>query len=308
MKGVILNKFGPPDVLMISQLECPRPGLSEVLVQVKATSVNPMDWKIRKYGISYADKSIFPIILGMEVAGVVRELGKDSKKFKLGDKVFGYINLKKMGGYAEFATVNESELEIIPVGMSFFEAAALPVAGITALQGLFGIGKLEAGQKVLIHAAAGGVGTLAVQLAKLHGAEVIGTASKRNHKFLKGLGIDQVIDYSEIDFETCVKNVDLVFDGVGGEVQHRSYKVLKNGGKLVSITDVPDHKLAEKFHVTVGHVWANPNCKLLKLLGDIYIQGNLKPIISEILLLEEVQKAHIESEKGHVRGKLILEP
>ncbi|MCG8340365.1 MAG: NADP-dependent oxidoreductase [Cytophagales bacterium] len=216
--------------------------------------------------------------------------------------------MDKMGGYAEYTTVNESELALMPKNVDFIKAASLPVAGITAAEGILDLADVQAGQLVLVHAAAGGVGSIAIQLAKVRGAKVIGTASKHNHEFLKELVVDLVIDYCSQKFEDCVKNVDVVFDGVGGATQKRSYKVLRKGGVLISITTVPDAHLAKLYSVKASHVWANPSHRLLGIISKLVDSDLVKPVVTYTFPLGQVQKAHKLSEGGHLRGKIVLIP
>ena len=287
MKAITINRPGSRYVLKKSYLPVPSPRAKEVLVKVKATAVNPMDWKVRESGCISSEKKLsYPAVLGLDIAGEVAVLGDGVEDFKIGDRVFGYINMDKMGGYGEYATVNESELALMPQNIDFIKAASLPVAGITAAEGILDFADIQPGQLVLVHAAAGGVGSIAVQLAKVRGAKVIGTASKHNHEFLKDLGVDIAIDYHSQKFEDCVKNVDVVFDGVGGETQERSYKVLRKGGILVSITTVPDTHLAKLYSVKASHVWANPSRRLLNSISELVESGLVKPVVTYTFPLE----------------------
>jgi NADPH:quinone reductase-like Zn-dependent oxidoreductase len=226
MKAVRMHDYGTIEALRYEDVAKPEPAADEVLIKVHAAGVNPVDWKIVEgFGKGWLGHAL-PHILGCEVAGVIEAVGSEVTKFKVDDAAYGYTNLAREGAYAEYIIAKESEIAAKPAALDFASAATLPVALLTASQALFGHAGLQAGQKVLIHAAAGGVGSIAVQLAKASGAEVIGTASARNREFVKGLGADEVIDYTATKFEDAVKDVDVVFDLIGGETGQRSYAVL----------------------------------------------------------------------------------
>ncbi len=305
MKAVKINNYGDESVLNYTETERPKPTADEILVKVHAAGVNPVDWKIRN-GLGEMFGLTLPIILGNELAGEVEEIGANVKKFKLGDKVFG--NLGRYGGaYAEYVVVKESEIIHKPESLDFENAAAIPIGALTAWQSMFDTANLQSGQKILIHAAAGGVGSMAVQLAKAKGAYVIGTASDKNAEFVKNLGVDQFVDYTKQKFEEIVKDVDVVFDTVGGDTQQRSFQVLQKGGFLVSIVSPPSEELAAKYAVKVQIISTQPNAEQLAEITKLLEQGKLKTHIEAVLPLSEVKKAHALSESGHVRGKIVLQ-
>src|SRR5215831_5243700 len=251
MKAVICEQYGGPEVLKFEdEVPVPRVGPNGVLVRVKATSVNPVDWKLRSGWLSPLWKLRFPVIWGCDVSGTVEDTGSSVTLFKPGDEVFGFKHGKVgdtyRGSYAEYVVIPENALARKPQSISHEEAAAVPLAAITAWQGLVGLGKMKPGSKVLIHAAAGGVGSYAVQIAKAFGAYVAGTASARNHDFVKSLGADEVIDYQKERIEDRLSKFDIVLDGVGKSVWSSSLKVLRSGGRLVTLTIPIPEKISSK--------------------------------------------------------------
>ncbi|WP_421385140.1 NADP-dependent oxidoreductase [Bacillus salacetis] len=308
MKAIVINQYGGKDVLQESELEKPAIGDDQVLVEVHATSINPIDWKLREGYLKEMLPFEFPIILGWDVAGIIADTGKNVDSFKKGDRVFARPATTNRGTYAEYTAVDAHLLAKMPDEMSYADAAAIPLAGLTAWQCLVDFGKVKQGEKVLIHAGAGGVGIYAIQIAKSFGAEVVTTASEKNIEFLKSLGADRVINYKEEDFSEILQDVDFVLDSIGGDVQTSSYKVLKKNGKLVSIVSPPDEEEAKKHNVNAGFLWLEPNGEQLKKLADAYSAGNLKPVIGSTFKLgeEAIQEAHALSETHHARGKIVI--
>jgi len=307
MKAIRIHEFGGPEVLSIDDVDIPKPGKDEVLVKIHATSVNPVDWKIRAGLRKEKFPSTFPLTIGWDFSGVVEELGEKVGTFRKGDEVYGRPDLTKNGTYAEYAVVKANTICIKPLSVGHTEAAAVPLASLTAWQGLFDHGLLKEGQKVLIHAAAGGVGTYAVQFAKAIGAYVIGTSSDYNIDFLKRLGADEVIDYNMDEFEKVLSDIDLVFDTIGGETQLKSLDVLKEGGRLITVL-APEYVAeakAKKVHL-IGFT-AQSKANQLKEIGDMIDNGKVKPVVETIYTLTDARKAHIESENGHTRGKIVLQ-
>lgn len=307
MKAIRIHEFGGPEVLSIDDVEIPKPGKDEVLVKIHATSVNPVDWKIRAGLRKEKFPSTFPLTIGWDFSGVIEELGEKVGTFRKGDEVYGRPDLTKNGTYAEYAVVKANTICVKPLSIGHTEAAAVPLAGLTAWQGLFDHGLLKEGQKVLIHAAAGGVGTYAVQFAKAIGAYIIGTSSDYNIDFLKRLGADEVIDYNMDDFEKELSDIYLVFDTIGGETQLKSLDVLKEGGRLITVL-APEYVAeakAKKVHL-IGFT-AQFKANQLKEIGDMIDNGKVKPVVETIYTLTDARKAHIESENGHTRGKIVLQ-
>lgn len=245
-KAVVINQYGGKEQLTDATVTLPELSAHQVLVKVKATSVNPIDWKLREGYLQQMMPWEFPIILGWDVAGIIEEVGSQVSDWKVGDWVAARPDTTRFGTYAEHTIVDDHLLAKLPEEVSFKDAGALPLAGLTAYQALFTHGKLQAGQKVLIHAGAGGVGTYAIQLAKEAGAYVITTASPKNHQLLKELGADEVIDYHTTDFETTLSEIDLVLDTMAGEVQRKSITVLKPEGRLISILSIDEDPRIQK--------------------------------------------------------------
>src|ERR1700722_10362031 len=248
MKAIRIHQYGGTEVLAHVEMQRPAPGANEVLIKVKAASVNPVDWKIRDGHMKDFLPLTLPATLGSDVSGTVEEIGTGAARFKRGDEVYASLGLEG-GGYAEYAVAKEAIVAEKPSTLDHVQAASVPVAGLTAWQALFEVAQLRAGQKVLIHGAAGGVGNFAVQFAKGKGAYVIGTASSRNQAFLGELGVNKVVDYQKTRFEDVVRNVDVVLDTMGGDTQERSFQTLKKGGILVSIVQPPSQELAANYGV-----------------------------------------------------------
>jgi NADPH:quinone reductase-like Zn-dependent oxidoreductase len=307
MKAVRIHTQGGPETLVYEDAPRPTPLTNEVLIRVRAASVNPVDWKIRDgYG-----KEIFnhqmPLILGWDVAGTIEAVGPEVDKFKLGDPVYGYTSLLRDGAYAEFIVAKQEEIAVKPASLDFVEAAAVPVAALTAWQAMFDTANLEENQKVLIHAASGGVGSIAVQLAKAKGVYVIGTSSARNAEFVRELGVDEFIDYQATQFETVVHDVDVVLDTIGGDTQVRSFGVLRKDGFLVSIVEPPSEQLAAQHGVRSKMVGVLPNGTQLSEIAALIDSGKVKPFVETVLPLSEARQAHEMSKSGRTRGKIVLQ-
>jgi NADPH:quinone reductase-like Zn-dependent oxidoreductase len=234
-------------------------------------------------------------------------VGEGVSKFKKGDEIFACQSLARAGSYAEFTIVREDEAALKPEKLSHAEAAGVPLVALTAWQALFDHGQLKEGQTVLIHAGAGGVGTMAVQLANWKGAKVIATASERNHEYLRELGADQVIDYNTENFWEHVKDVDVVLDPIGGKTQEQSWQVLKRGGRLVSILQPPSQEKARAHGVTAMVFLMERNAEQLSEIGKLLEEGTLKAVTTHVFPLDEAAKAHKQSETRHTRGKIVLE-
>jgi NADPH:quinone reductase-like Zn-dependent oxidoreductase len=294
-----------------------------VLVKVKAAAVNPVDWKIRD-GLGEMFGLKLPLILGCEVAGTVEEVGNQGpsslrdksvrsadrtgiKDFAPGDEVYGYLSAHS-GGYAEYVAAPASEFVRKPKQIDFDTAASVPVAALTAWQGIFDHGKLASGQRILITGASGAVGSMAVQLAKNKNAHVIGIGSGRNEEFVRKLGANEFIDYKQAKFEDKVRDVDVVFDTVGGDTQERAFQTVKRGGFLVSTVSPPSAEKAKEFGVTVAMVQMMPKPDQLAEINRLIESGKLKVRVATVLPLAEVKKAHQLSASGHADGKIILRP
>jgi NADPH:quinone reductase-like Zn-dependent oxidoreductase len=306
MKTVCIYSYGGPEVLVYRDAPRPHPGAGEVLVRVHAAGVNPVDWKIREGELKGMLHHAFPLVLGWDVSGVVEGLGSGITRLKIGDEVFSRPDILRDGAYAEYILVRESEVALKPKTIDHIHAAALPLAGLTAWQTLFVAGGLAEGQRVLVHAAAGGVGHIAVQLAKWKGAHVIGTAAERNHGFLRKLGVDRVVDYDTERFDEVVQPVDVVLDTMGGDTQERSWKVLKPGGILVSIVSQPNAGMAAAHGVRQAFVFTQPNAVQLAELAKLADAEVLKAIVETILPLSDATRGQELSQRGHTQGKIVL--
>jgi len=306
MKAVRIHEYGGPEVLVYEEVPRPQPGTGELLVRVHAAGVNPVDWKVREGHLKQMLRYTMPLIPGWDFSGVVEAAGAGTARLRLGDEVYARPDISRNGAYAEYIVVRESEVALKPKSIDHIHAAAIPLAALTAWQSLFDAARLDAGQRVLIHAAAGGVGSFAVQLAKWKGAHVIGTASKRNHKSLRELGADETIDYSSVRFEDVAHNVDVVFDTMGGDTQKRSWTVLKKGGILVSIVAPPSAQEAAAHGVRQAFVFVQPNAAQLDEIAVLVDSGTLKTIVETVLPLAEARRAQDLSQAGHTRGKIVL--
>src|SRR5476651_2601465 len=293
MKAVSIYSYGGPEVLVYEEAPRPHPGNGEVLIRVHAAGINPVDWKIREGQLKGMLHHAFPLVLGWDVSGVVEGLGSGLTRLKIGDEVFSRPDINRDGAYAEYIVIKESEVALKPKSLDHIHAAALPLDALTGWQSLF-------------HAAAGGVGHIAVQLAKWKGAHVIGTASARNHDFLRKLGVDQVIDYQTERFEEVVQPVDLILDTMGGDTCDRSWKVLKRGGILVSIASPPSAEVAAAHGVRQAFVFAQPNAGQLAEIAKLADAEKLKAIVETILALSDATRGQELSERGHTRGKIVL--
>jgi NADPH:quinone reductase-like Zn-dependent oxidoreductase len=306
MKAVRIHTYGSPEVLKYEEAPRPKPEAGELLIRVHAAGVNPVDWKIREGYFKHRLNYSLPLILGWDLSGVVEATGPGIVRLKAGDEVYSRPDIARDGAYAEYIVVRETEVALKPKSIDHIHAAAIPLAALTAWQSLFDAAGLGAGQKVLIHAAAGGVGSFAVQLAKWKGAHVIGTASGRNQEFLRKLGADQTIDYQTTRFEDVVHDVDVVFDTIGGDTQRRSWRVLKKGGILVSIVDPPSAEEAAAHGVCQAFVFVQPSATQLTELANPVDSGKLKSIVETVLPLSEARRAHELSQTGHTHGKIVL--
>ncbi len=311
MKAIRIHAWGGPEVLKYEDAPDPALGDDDVLVRVHAAGVNPVDWKVRegRTGIPYA----MPMIPGWDLSGVVLATGAKVTRFLTkGEEVYGRPDIRRNGTYAELVAVRASELAQKPESIDHVHAAGVPLAALTAWQSLFNAAPgfqgahLQAGQTVLVHAAAGGVGSFAVQLAKVHGARVIGTCSAKNIDYVRSLGADEVVDYTKKRFEEVVRDVDVVIDLVGGETMSRSWGVLKKDGILVSIISPPSADEAARHGVRAGYVFVQPSADQLQSIATMIDAGKLRACVSKVLPLAQAREAHELSQSGHARGKIVL--
>lgn len=306
MTAYRVHKFGGPDEILAERLPCPRPGPGQLLVKVYAVGVGPWDGWIRS-GQS-AQPQALPLTLGSDFSGVVANVGPGVRDFREGDAVFGVTNSRFVGAYAEYAIVETEMIARKPVSIGDIAAASVPVGAVTAKQALFTHGQLRAGQRVLIHGAAGNVGSFAVQLASRARLHVTATASARAERYLYDLGATQVINYGETPFEDVVRDVDAVIDLVGGDTQDRSFSVLRPGGRLVSAVSKPNEELALKYHVNAKFFFVQVNAGDLVDIAAAIDVGELRTNVGETLPLSMAVEAHrmLEGTRAHRPGKIVL--
>ncbi|WP_280507832.1 NADP-dependent oxidoreductase [Nocardia flavorosea] len=299
MKTVSQQRFGDPDVLDTVQTAMPVPGRGEVLLRLGAASVNPVDCKLRAGRVRFLGDP--PFTLGFDVSGTVVAIGADVTGIRRGDNVFGMVH-SRTGTYSEFVVARADTLVVHPPGSDHVTAAAIPTAALTAWQALDAADP-KPNETVLVHAASGGVGHFAVQFAARRGAKVIGTARRRNHHFVRGLGAADVVDYTETDFTTAVGRVDVVLDLVGGQYGKRSLRVLDDSGRYITVQDSDALGDPRSRSVT-----GKPSTVLLTEIGTSVARGQVTVHIDRVLTMDEVRESHRLSESGRVRGKLVLTP
>lgn len=302
MKAVRIHTFGDPEVLHLEEVDTPKPKPGEVLVKVGAAGVNPVDYKIREGKYPRIVSAQLPIILGRDVCGTV-EQAADGSALRPGDDIYALLDWT-LGGYAQYVALPASLCVARPANLSVVECGAVPLAALTAWQGLFDHAGLETGQSVLIHAGAGGVGHFAIQFAKHRGARVLTTVSAENLQFIRGLGADVAIDYRNQRFEELTRDIDVVFDLVGGDTRARSWSVLRPGGILVSTLGQPDEGEASKHRVRATGYMARPNQAELAEIGRLLEGGKVRPTVTKTFGLEEAPRAHRYLETEHPRGKI----
>ncbi|MFF6887916.1 NADP-dependent oxidoreductase [Streptomyces sp. NPDC012421] len=305
MRAVVVEQWGGPENLVERETERPEPGLNEVLVRVHAAGVNPVDWKTRASG-ALIEWGAVPAV-GWDVSGTVEAVGPGVGMFRPGDEVFGMpLFPRQAGGYSEYVVAPARHLAPKPATLTHVEAAALPLAALTAWQALVDTADVRPGERVLVHAAAGGVGHFAVQIAKARGAYVIGTASAAKHDLVRELGADEVIDYREARFEDVVTDVDVVLDGLGGETARRSLTVLREGGRLITLPGPDDVPAAVPDGVRAIWVLVEPDHLGLREITALVEQDRLRPVVDTVLPLAEAAKAHELGERGRTTGKIVL--
>ena len=308
MKAVVLTNWGGPENFTIQDVPKPTIQANEVLVKVRAFGVNPADFKTRTGNAPYSQKYSHPIILGWDMAGEIEEVGSDVTDFKTGDPVYGMVNFPEPGQtYAEYVASPAAHLALKPATLSFEEAAAAPLAVLTAWQALTEHGHLQAGEKVLIQAASGGVGHLGVQLAKALGARVIGTASGKNEAFVRSLGADEFIDYTQNNIEEAVHNIDLVFDTAGADTIFASANALKLNGRLISIAyGAMDKVLAVRPDIQAERILVHTSGDDLRVINQLIDEGKLKITVSQVLPADQMAEAHRQLESRRTTGKIVL--
>ena len=305
MKAVVIDRYGGSDELKVRDMPLPELGETDLLVEVFASSINPVDWKIREGYLKESLAYRFPLILGWDAAGIVSAIGPKVTRFAIGDEVFSRTDIRRNGAYAEFVAVDERFAAPKPPNLSFEEAASIPLVGLTAWQALVDVAGVNEGHRILIHAGSGGVGSFAVQLAKSRGASVVTTCSTPHLSFVRSLSPDEIIDYTRADFRE-LRELDVVLDTVGGETCRDSYQVLKPHGMLVSILEQPDREMMEKTGVRARYLFMKPDGGQLAQIAELLEKGKIRPAVGRVFPLEEVRKAHELSASRHAEGKIVL--
>ena len=303
MRAARIRAFGGPEVIRIEDTPVPRPGAGQLLVRVRASSVNPVDYKIRQGG--FLPKEKLPIALGRDVSGTVEAVGEGAQGFGLGEGVFAMLGMDQ-GGNAEFVVTEAANCAPKPGPLDHTQAGSVGLAALTAWQGLFDQGALQRGQNVLIHGGAGGVGHFAVQFARVAGARVFATADKDDVEFVRRLGASEVIDYKSERFETRARDIDVVLDLVGGETQTRSWSVVRRGGIVVSTLTEPDKNEASRHGARGVHYMAKPDGAQLRRIGNHLTSGEVVTTITRTLSLNDLAEAHRSLEQDNPRGKIAI--
>lgn len=307
MKAIRIHDYGDIETLRYEDAPLPEPGPADVRIAVHAAAVNPVDWKIRAGYLAAMVPYQMPLTLGWDVSGVVEKVGSDVAHLSVGDAVYSRPDITRNGSYAEYVVVRADEVAARPETLSHSEAAAVPLAGLTAWQGLFEHAQLKAGERVLIHAGAGGVGSFAVQLAKWAGAHVIATASAGNEALVRSLGADEFVDYRSQRFEEVLDRVDVVLDTIGGDTQARSISLLGAGGRLISVVGNPDADALAAAGAAGGVFMVQPSSAGLTEIARLIDAGTVRVLIDSVFPLSEARAAHAKSQTGRARGKIVLE-
>ncbi|WP_449621739.1 NADP-dependent oxidoreductase [Robertmurraya sp. Marseille-Q9965] len=329
MKAMVIDRYGNVP-MRLAEMPTPEIGEYEVLAEIHAASINPIDFKIRDGKVKLLVKYEMPLILGNDFSGIVVKVGTKVTRFKVGDEIYGRPRKSKIGTFAEYIAIHEDDIALKPKNLSFEEAASIPLVGLTSYQALTDILQLQKGQKILIHAGAGGVGTFAIQLAKLMGATVATTGSEASTSIVQSLGADKIINYKTEKFEDILTNYDAVFDTLGGKNLEKSFEVLKDGGKIVSVSGLPNarfakeygsgflktllfsaatHKLSaleKKHNVQYTFLFMKPSGEQLRIIGNFIEDGKIKPVIDSVFPFNDAQKAMEYAESGRAKGKIIL--
>ena len=312
MKAITIEKFGKADTLTYTDMDRPTPGDQEVLIEVHATGINPVDYKIRNGDLEEVFPTRFPKVLGGDISGVITELGSKVSDFKVGDEVFLSAPLDQNGGYAQYTVVHQKYLALKPSEITHIDAASLPVTGLTAIQTLRNFSGIKKGDNVMIHAGAGGVGSFAIQYASHLGAKVFTTGSAKRHDYLKKLGADVIIDYNKSDFVEIAKKhggMDIVLESVGGDNYLRSIEATKVGGSIPSITHPPGPKeveLAKSKNIKTDFFLLEGVPADLDEISNLVKEGIVKTSVSKVYDFDQIKEAHTQMESGRTQGKIVL--
>ncbi|EEL59841.1 NADPH:quinone reductase [Bacillus toyonensis] len=329
MKTMIIDRYGKVPMRMT---EVPTPEINEyeVLAEIHAASINPIDFKIRDGKVKMLLKYEMPLILGNDFSGVIVKVGAKVTSFKVGDEIYARPRKNKIGTFAEYIAIHEDDIALKPNNLSFEEAASIPLVGLTSYQALHDIIQLQKGQKILIHAGSGGVGTFAIQLAKIMGATVTTTASEAGANLVTSLGADEIINYKTEKFEDILKNYDAVFDTIGGATLEKSFNIIKSGGNIVSVSGMPNARFGKEFgsgffktllfslaskkltalekkhNAQYSFLFMKPSGDQLRTIANYIEAGQIKPVIDRVFPFEDAQKAMEYSESGRAKGKIIV--
>ncbi|HFK1449036.1 TPA: NADP-dependent oxidoreductase [Bacillus pacificus] len=329
MKAMIIDKYGKVPMRMA---EVPTPEINEyeVLAEIHAASINPIDFKIRDGKVKMLLKYEMPLILGNDFSGVITKVGSKVTRFKVGDEIYARPRKNKIGTFAEYIAIHKDDIALKPKNLSFEEAASIPLVGLTSYQALHDIMHLQKGQKILIHAGSGGVGTFAIQLAKIMGATVTTTASEAGANLVKSLGADEIINYKTEKFEEILTNYDAVFDTIGGTTLEKSFNIIKSGGNIVSVSGMPNARFGKEFgsgffktllfslaskkltalekkhNAQYSFLFMKPSGDQLRTIANYIEAGKIKPVIDRVFPFEDAQKAMEYSEAGRAKGKIIV--
>ncbi|HDR8064632.1 MULTISPECIES: NADP-dependent oxidoreductase [Bacillus] len=329
MKAMIIDRYGKVPMRMA---EVPTPEINEyeVLAEIHAASINPIDFKIRDGKVKMLLKYEMPLILGNDFAGVITKVGSKVTRFKVGDEIYARPRKNKIGTFAEYIAIHEDDIALKPKNLSFEEATSIPLVGLTSYQALHDIMQLQKGQKILIHAGSGGVGTFAIQLAKIMGATVTTTASEAGANLVTSLGADEIINYKTEKFEDILKNYDAVFDTIGGATLEKSFNIIKSGGNIVSVSGMPNARFGKEFgsgffktllfslaskklttlekkhNAQYSFLFMKPSGDQLRTIANYIEAGQIKPVIDRVFPFEDAQKAMEYSESGRAKGKIIV--
>lgn len=329
MKAAMIRAYGHEE-LKIVETEVPKVGAQDVLVKIVAASINPIDLKTKEGKVKMLLDYQLPLILGSDFAGIIQEAGKEVEEFRVGDEVYGRVQKHRIGTFAEYLAVDQKDIARKPKNLTFEEAAGVPLVALTSYQGLHDVMKIQSGDKVLIQAGSGGIGTMAIQLAKLAGAYVATTTSTKNVEFVKSLGADQVIDYRQQDFAEVLTEYDFVFDTLGGENLERAFEIIKPGGKVVTLSGIPNRrfgqeygsplwkqvafglatrkltKLEKKSGATYHFLFMKPSGSQLQKITELIEGGKLVPVVDSVWDFAKIQEAFAHSASGRARGKIII--
>ncbi|PHG11540.1 NADPH:quinone reductase [Bacillus toyonensis] len=329
MRAMIIDRYGKVPMRM-TKVPTPKINEYEVLAEIHAASINPIDFKIRDGKVKMLLKYEMPLILGNDFSGVIVKVGAKVTNFKVGDEIYARPRKNKIGTFAEYIAIHENDIALKPNNLSFEEAASIPLVGLTSYQALHDIIQLQKGQKILIHAGSGGVGTFAIQLAKIMGATVTTTASEAGVNLVTSLGADEIINYKTEKFEDILKNYDAVFDTIGGATLEKSFNIIKSGGNIVSVSGMPNARFGKEFgsgffktllfslaskkltalekkhNAQYSFLFMKPSGDQLRTIANYIKAGQIKPVIDRVFPFEDAQKAMEYSESGRAKGKIIV--